>query len=70
MPKPIVMTEKMKAGTQARLAALQMAQATLTSYVNGCSDTLGLEGNWNFDATTFTFTKKDTTKEAEKCPST
>jgi len=69
MPKPVVMTEKMKAGTQARLAALQMSQEALRSYVNGCSDAIGLEGNWNFDASTFTFTKRDP-KEAEKCPST
>lgn len=61
----LVMSEKMKAGAQTRMAAMQTAQAILQSYVMGCRDALGLEGEWNLDTATWTFSKMEP-KEAVK----
>lgn len=36
---------------------LQMAQRAFQEYVRGCSDQMGLLGNWNLDVATWAFTE-------------
>jgi len=53
--KAIPMTEDMKSTIQNILTQQNMLNLKLQSYLEGCKEGLGLDGDWQVDVRTFTF---------------
>jgi len=69
--KAIPMTEDMKSTVQNILTQQNMLTLKLQSYLEGCREGLGLDGDWQVDVRTFTFApvpkpKKEAPKQPNK----
>ena len=57
LPKCIKLPDKAKEKAQLFLTQAIEADKMFKTYIQACSDCLGLEGDWNLDTNTWTFSK-------------
>ncbi len=55
--KKIKVPDKVKEQVQALLTQRAVIESNLRMYMQGCMDSLDLEGDWNFDTTKWTLAK-------------
>ena len=55
--KSVVMPDEARAKAQILATTKTMADIQLQSFLEGCMAGLGLEGDWNLDTNTWTFTQ-------------
>ena len=53
----VEMPSDMRAKAQGLLSSVQSQQLSFQSYIQGCMDGMGLNGDWNLDTATWAFKK-------------
>ena len=65
MAKEKVMPESMKAKALNLFNQKQIAELRLQTFLEGCMEGLGLQGNWNLDLATWTFKEMQPAEDKE-----